>query len=79
MIWGMPGIILTHKRHRIVRKVEDRFFFLPVDRQVVSQHLPLAQTQSSPEDETLLMTNLEKLAEKFSAHTTTTSTEQQQA
>lgn len=37
------------------------------DRQGVPEHLPLAQTRSSPEEEALLMSRLEDLARKFSS------------
>ncbi len=38
-----------------------------VDRQAVSEHLPLAWSRSDAQDEDLLMSNLEDLAVKFSS------------
>lgn len=37
------------------------------DRNVVPEHLPLAQTRSSSEEEELLMSRLEELAQRFSS------------
>ena len=41
--------------------------YFDTDRQVVAEHLPLAWTRSSAEEEALLMSRLEQLAKRFSS------------
>lgn len=47
-----------------------------IDRQVTAEHLPLAWTKSTPQDEELLMARLEELAIRFSSLRHHTSTEE---
>ena len=42
------------------------YYYNLVDRHVTSEHLPWAKSRSPEADETLLMTRLEELAERFS-------------